>query len=152
MSARSMPVPMLLRRGRGFGGLGQSIISSIEGAITGTGPTGTTAGTFADPNCPFSCWVFGNILDTEVLGQECWPCGNVCPSGQSWDTTNLVCSANPATTNPEAIASTPGGSGNCPTGQTWNSVLGECQGSTNIWMYVAIGGMLLLGGMVLAKK
>jgi len=57
------------------------------------------AGTYDDINCPTSCFVLGNVLDMTVLGQECWPCHNVCPAGTVWDTTNLVCSATPATVN-----------------------------------------------------
>ena len=57
------------------------------------------AGTYSDINCPNSCYVLGNVLDMSILGQECWPCHNVCPAGTVWDTTNLQCSANPTTTN-----------------------------------------------------
>ena len=134
MSARVIPVPMI--RGRGFGAVS------------------STAGTYQDPNCPTSCWIFGNVLDMEILGQERWPCHNICPPGQSWDTVNLVCSGSPAATSPEAIPTSAGdGSSNpCPTGQSWNAANGDCETDmSNIWMYAAIGAALLLGGVALAK-
>ena len=58
------------------------------------------AGTYSDLNCPNSCFLLGNVLDMSILGQECWPCHNVCPAGTVWDTTALACSATPQTTNP----------------------------------------------------
>jgi hypothetical protein len=58
------------------------------------------AGTYSDLNCPTSCFVLGNGLDMSILGQECWPCHNTCPAGTVWDTTNLQCSASPASVNP----------------------------------------------------
>ena len=58
------------------------------------------AGTYYDINCPTGCYVLGNVLDMSILGQECWPCHNTCPSGTVWDTTALACSGTPATTNP----------------------------------------------------
>ena len=69
------------------GGLGQ---------VTQANPN---AGTYSDINCPTACWWLGNGLDMSTLGQECWPCHNTCLAGTIWDTTNLVCSASPATAN-----------------------------------------------------
>lgn len=71
-------------------------------ALAGLGAcsqTDANPGTFSSINCPTSCFLLGNELDTAILGQECWPCGNICPSGTCWDTTALACSATPITTN-----------------------------------------------------
>ena len=58
------------------------------------------AGTYSDINCPGSCYLLGNVLDMSILGQECWPCHNVCPSGTVWDTAAMACSSNPSAPNP----------------------------------------------------
>lgn len=59
-----------------------------------------TPGTYYDLNCPNSCYLLGNVLDTSILGAECWPCHNVCPAGTVWDTAALRCSSAPGSTNP----------------------------------------------------
>jgi hypothetical protein len=70
---------MMMRRHTGMG----DTCNPITGA--------NCAGTYGDPNCPSSCYLLGNGLDTLLLGDECWPCHNICPSGSSWDTTQLLC-------------------------------------------------------------
>jgi hypothetical protein len=66
--------------------------------VTGPNLANPDAGTFMDVNCPWWCWVLGNGIDTAVSA-ACFPCGNICPSGTIWDTTNYVCSATPKTSN-----------------------------------------------------
>lgn len=111
-------------------------------------------GSFASVNCPTGCYILGNVLDTFLLGNECWPCGNVCPAGTCWDTTNLACSATPVTTNsvvPVAQNSAPPPP---PTDCTtlWNSMFNsQCGGSDT---YLMIGGIAIAGliAVVLANK
>lgn len=50
-------------------------------------------GTYSDVNCPTSCFLLGNGLDMSILGQECWPCHNLCPAGTGWDAAALACDA-----------------------------------------------------------
>lgn len=107
------------------------------------------AGTYSDINCPTSCWLLGNGLDMSILGQECWPCHNICPSGSIWDTANNVCSGNPTAT---AAPNT-----GCPGYCSWTpfaSTLfpadcGPCSdnsSATNYGLWLALGavGFLLL--------
>jgi hypothetical protein len=97
---------------------------------SGFGAVDPNAGTYEDPNCPLYCWVAGNALDMETFGQHCWPCHNVCPPGQNWDTTALACSG--SAPNPYAIGTTtPQGGTNCPQGQTWNANDGQCEAPSN---------------------
>lgn len=136
----------------------------------GLGAVDPNAGTYEDPNCPFYCWSVGNLLDMELFGQNCWPCHNVCPPGQSWDTTNNVCSGTPASSNALAIpTTTAGGSLTCPEGQSWNANDAQCEnacpwgqswnpatqqcqtGASDILQYVGIGLAILLGGVIVAK-
>jgi len=144
-------LPLVIPLKRGMSGLGAS----------------ANAGTYSDPNCPFSCFVLGNGLDMAVLGNECAPCHNICPSGTAWDTTNLVCSAAPAAVNPMTplpVSGTPSSDGtdSCPGYCGWiplaSTLFPECQpcagtvGSTSglaiaalaIGAVVAVG--LLFGG------
>lgn len=121
------------------------------GACAQTDPN---PGTFSSINCPTSCFVLGNVLDTTILGQECWPCGNVCPSGTCWDTTNLQCSATPATTNGVVPTTVNDAPAPAPVDCTsiWNSMFNsQCGGSTTFLM---IGGIAVVAlvAVVLANK
>lgn len=94
-----------VRKGRGFGQVQSLLLAQPVGVDTtsqssaiGPNLANPDAGTFSDVNCPWWCWVLGNGIDTAVSSQ-CFPCGNVCPAGSIWDTTNLTCSATPVTSN-----------------------------------------------------
>jgi hypothetical protein len=111
-------------------------------------------GTFSSINCPTSCWLLGNGLDMELLGQECWPCGNTCPSGTCWDTTALACSGTPATTN--AVVPTNLDSSPVPTPidctSVWNQLTNaQCGGSS---LPIILGGVAIVAilGIVLVNK
>jgi len=56
-------------------------------------PNNTLPGTPSDVNCPWWC----NFIAFQST--SCTPCTQVCPTGMQWDTTNNVCSANPASNN-----------------------------------------------------
>lgn len=106
-------------------------------------------GTFSSINCPGSCWWLGNALDTAILGQECWPCGNVCPPGTCWDTTALACSATPTTTNSVVPVTqndaAPPAPVDCST--TWNQLTNsQCTISTGVYV---MGGVAALAAMLL---
>jgi hypothetical protein len=125
--------------------------------VYGLGAAASTAGTYQDPNCPLSCWIAGNVLDMELLGQECWPCHNICPPGTSWDAAALVCDTTGAGA-PEAIPTTTGdASGNpCPDGTVWNATDGQCEnpviagiGSYLPWI---VGGLGIFAVLMLVKK
>jgi hypothetical protein len=102
--------------------------------VQGPNLSNPDAGTFMDVNCPWWCYVLGNGIDTAV-SSACFPCGNICPAGTIWDTTNYVCSATPKTSN----TSTPS------TGVPPTSI------STYL-MYGAIGIALVLAVIAVAKK
>jgi hypothetical protein len=129
----------------------------LGSALRGFGATSPTAGTYQDPNCPFSCWALGNILDMQVLGQQCWPCHNVCPPGQGWDLNNLVCSGSPSATNPEVVPTTAGAPSDnpCPSGQAWSEADGQCESTFNfntILLYGGIALAVIVGGVVLQRE
>jgi hypothetical protein len=69
------------------------------------------AGSYSDVNCPWWCLLPGGSNDSG----PCYPCSNTCPAGTNFDTTNYVCTANPATTNcVGGVAGTPNLFGNIP--------------------------------------
>lgn len=112
------------------------------------------AGTYSDIACPTSCYLLGNGLDMEILGQECWPCHNVCPSGTAWDTSSLSCSSTPATQAPPNTGC-PGWCSWLPFASTlFASDCGPCSGNvggTNpAWL---IGGLVAVtAALVIALK
>src|SRR5579872_4747239 len=112
------------------------------------------AGTYSDISCPTSCWLLGNGLDMSILGQECWPCHNICPTGQKWDTTALACSANPQS---EAAPNT-----GCPSFCSWMPFAttlfpADCEpcssntSGTNWPMWIAIGAVAVAVVVVVKK-
>lgn len=116
-------------------------------------------GTYSDVNCPTKCYLAGNLLDTSLFGQDCWPCHNICPVGSVWDTANLVCSGSPEATNPQSPV--PGGPGSptdqsgCPGYCGWlpfaSSLFSECQpcqGQTGAPSGLSTSA-LVIGGLVL---
>ena len=122
---------------------------STSGSTASTaGPTSPNlanpdAGTFEDVNCPFWCWLLGNGIDTAVSA-ACFPCGNVCPAGTIWDTTNYVCSATPATSN----TSSPAGSKNNPTPCTSSIIPNVCDST----IYISGGIIAAVLLMLVVKK
>lgn len=122
----------------------------------GFGAVDPNSGTYQDVNCPFYCWAAGNVLDMELFGNHCWPCHNICPPSQPWDTTNLVCSGSPQTQGSLPAISPSGDGSGCPAGTAWNAADGLCETTgpnyQNILMYAAIGLTALLGAVVIAKK
>jgi hypothetical protein len=103
------------------------------------GVPNTNPGTYSDVDCPFSCFLLGNGLDNAILGNECWPCHNICPAGTVFDTTNYVCSSSPVTTN-----DTGGGSSSCPGYCSWlpfSNILSQCSPCST-------GGLSSTGAMI----
>lgn len=101
------------------------------------------AGTYDDINCPTSCFVLGNVLDTAILGAECWPCHNVCPPGTVWDTAVEACSSNPAVPNPVTPTTQDETPAPAPSTCTswWDRYFNsQCGGSTT---FLLIGGGLV---------
>ena len=116
----------------------------------------STAGTYQDPNCPLLCWVTGNILDMELLGQMCWPCHNVCPPGTGWDPNLDTCDTSGAGL-PEAISPAyASGANPCPTGQTWNASDGQCENpmlaSLEGYIPWIVGGLGIVAVLMIVKK
>lgn len=112
------------------------------------------AGTYSDLNCPTSCFLLGNGLDMSMLGQECWPCHNVCPPGTCWDTGALQCSATPGTVNPVTPVTQTDAPAPAPVdcSGTWNSMFNsQCGGST---LPLTIGGIAIVAilAVVLVNK
>jgi hypothetical protein len=129
------------------------VIPLPKSGMSGLGAS-ANAGTYSDPNCPFSCFVLGNGLDMAVLGSECAPCHNICPTGTVWDTTNLVCSSTPAAVNPMTPVSAAGSSDatdtSCPGYCGWiplaSTLFPECQpcsGNVSSTSGLAIAGIAL---------
>ena len=87
----------------------------------GFGAMDPNSGTYEDVNCPFYCWAAGNVLDMEFFGNHCWPCHNICPPSQPWDTTNLVCSGSPKAQGSLPAISPSGDGSGCPAGTAWNA-------------------------------
>lgn len=112
------------------------------------------AGTYDSVNCPTSCFVLGNVLDTTILGQECWPCHNVCPPGTCWDTSALQCSGTPSATNP-VIPSTQNDAPPPPPvdcTSTWSQLFNnQCGGSSSLLTYGAVAILGILGIIVVSK-
>lgn len=109
------------------------------------------AGTASSINCSAVCantWPFAEMFQT------CWPCANVCPVGTCWDTTNLICSPNPATTNQTTPASqndaAPPPPVDCTT--VLNQLTNSQCGATS-WPLI-VGGIIVLAviGAVAANK
>jgi len=139
-------------RGRGFG---QAAANNCA--------NNTMPATPSDVNCPWWC------IGTFYLGASCTPCTTLCPSGTNWDTTNLVCSPNPQTTNcigggAPGPGTTPGNQSpgtpsSCPQYCTlpFTSALDECapcaanapaNSSTQGLMILA--GFLVIGGLLVS--
>jgi hypothetical protein len=112
------------------------------------------AGTYSDLNCPTSCFVLGNVLDMSILGQECWPCHNVCPPGTVWDTSGLVCSSNPAVPNP--VVPTTQNDQPPPTPvdctQVWNQYFSDQCGGSSTALYVGGLAIAAIIAVVIASK
>lgn len=118
---------------------------SYGGGLTGLGGLGTSMfcpvavpGTDCDPNCPSWCAFVPLSSDMSL---SCWPCSNVCPTGQQWDTTNLKCSATPTTTGdsgtfssstgvPAAVPTAPQGCPGYCDGGFIASFLSQCNACT----------------------
>jgi len=115
-------------------GLGQTLVA----------PGNPNGGTYSDINCPGTCYMLGNVLDMAILGNRCWPCHNVCPAGTVWDTTNLVCSANPASVNPVTPASSQDTGNGVP-----QDVCSQALGMS--CMTLGIFAAILVAGLVLVK-
>ena len=125
---------------------------NLKGGLRGVGGVGATAptnpypGTYDDINCPFSCWLLGNGLDISILGQECWPCHNICPSGTGWDTSTLTCDAAGATAAANLPAGCPGLCSSVPFYSLFNPDL--CSGcaasgsSPDYTTWIIVGGIL----------
>jgi hypothetical protein len=114
-----------------------------------------SAGTYDDINCPTSCFLLGNALDMSVLGQECWPCHNVCPPGTCWDTTGMLCSATPSATNPTIPTTVNDAPVPAPVDctSTWNTMFNpQCGGSTTALMMIGGIAIVALLGVVLVNK
>jgi hypothetical protein len=111
-------------------------------------------GTISSINCPDWCIPLGWLADLGYMPQSCWPCSNACPSGYCWDTTNLVCSATPATTNTVVPAlqnaANPPAPVDCTS--TWNQLTSSQCGASSLPLI--IGGVVILAvvGAVLANK
>jgi hypothetical protein len=112
------------------------------------------AGNFASINCPNSCYLLGNVLDTMILGQECWPCGNVCPPGTCWDTTALACSATPITTNTVTPTTTNDQPAPAPVDctSTWNQLTNSQCGGSNLPLILGGVAVAAILAIVLANK
>jgi hypothetical protein len=130
-------------------GMGQ-----LAACVQGGNPS---AGTYSDINCPNSCYVAGNVLDMMFLGQQCWPCHNVCPSGYCWDTTALQCSANPTGQNtavPPTIDDTPPPAPIPPPDCTsaWNQLFAAQCGGSSTPLYIGGAIVAALLAIVVVNK
>lgn len=114
------------------------------GAVAQANPD---AGTYYDINCPNSCYVLGNVLDTAILGAKCWPCHNVCPVGTVWDNAAQACSGSPVTPNAEVpVTQLP----DCPSGSSWDAQLSKCVAPGADFLPTLQGYLpWILGGVVL---
>jgi hypothetical protein len=125
-------------------------------SLAGLGATCTqtdpSPGTVSSINCPDWCLAVAWLADLGYMPQSCWPCSNACPSGYCWDTTNLVCSATPATTVTPVTqgAGAPPAAVDCT--QMWNQLTNSQCGASSTPLI--IGGVVILAivGAVLANK